>query len=501
MSAFNDNDGIPSTGNKWLLSDVLRGEWGFEGVVVSDWGSVGGLVPHGSARDKRDAARQCLEAGCDMDMMSRSYLGNLESLVSSGEVDEAVVDRAVRRVLRLKLELGLFDRPYTAKAGNTAIYSDKVRETACRLAEESSVLLKNDGILPLGDNVGRVLLTGPMADAAYDQMGTWALDGDKTRTVTPLKAMRNMLPASTKLVYLPVLDYPRQEEMTDLRRFRQEASKADVIIVFVGEEQMMSGEAHCLSDLHLQGRQSELIEIAAGTGKPVVAVIMAGRPLAIGRDLDKSSALLYMWHPGTMGGEAAVNLLWGKASPSGRLPMTFPRNEGQIPIYYNHKHTSHIAKGTEGNLKMIPREKPQSVMGHTSSYLDVPPTPLFPFGYGLTYTEFELSDISVGKASVSVSDTVEVSLTVTNTGKRKGVAVVQFYTGRTCASVTRPMKELKGFERVELEPAESRRITYGIPVESLSFCRGDMTWGVELGECYVVAGLDSAAGISVKFIV
>lgn len=500
MSSFNDNDGEPATGNKWLLSDVLRGEWGFEGIVVSDWGSVGGLIPHGSAKDKRDAARQCLEAGCDMDMMSYSYLRNLKSLISSGEMDVEVLDRAVRRVLKLKLELGLFDNPYTGKR-ETAIYSEKVLDTACRLAEESAVLLKNDGILPLGEKVRRVLLAGPMADAAYDQMGTWALDGDKTRTLTPLKAMREMLPDSIHLEYMPVLDYPRQEEMSDLRKFRREASKADVTVIFVGEEQMMSGEAHSLSNLHLQGRQSELIEIAAETGKPLVVVVMAGRPLVIDRELEKSSALLYMWHPGTMGGKAAVNLLWGYSSPSGRLPITFPRNEGQIPIYYNHKHTSHIAKGTEGDLKKIPREKPQSVMGHTSSYLDVPPTPLFPFGYGLTYTGFEVSDVQVENPRVSVSDTLEVSLTVSNTGSRKGTAVVQFYTGRASASVTRPMKELKGFVRVELEPAESKQIKCRIPVESLSFCRKDMSWGMEAGECYVIVGLDSSSGIRREFIV
>ena len=499
MSSFNDNDGEPSTGNKWLLTDVLRGEWGFEGIVVSDWGSVGGLIPHGSATDKRDAAKQCLEAGCDMDMMSYSYLRHLKDLIVSGELQEELLDRAVRRVLKLKLELGLFDNPYALREGQSRIYSEPVLDTACSLAEESSVLLKNDGILPLGEDIRRVLVTGPMADAAYDQMGTWALDGDKSRTMTPLKAMEEMLPASVRLTYMPVLEYPRQEEMPDVRKFRREAAKADVVLVFVGEEQMMSGEAHSLSSLHLQGRQSSLIGIAAETGTPVVVVVMAGRPLVIERELEQSSALLYMWHPGTMGGKAAVNLLWGYSSPSGRLPISFPRNEGQIPVYYNHKHTSHIAKGTEGNLANIPREKPQSVMGHTSSYLDVPPSPLFPFGYGLSYTDFELSDLSVEKPAVSASDTLEVCVTVSNIGNRKGVAVVQFYTGRSSASVTRPMRELKGFERVALEPSESRQIRCRIPVESLSFCRKDMSWGVEPGKCYVIAALDSSGGISEEF--
>ena len=499
MSSFNDNDGEPATGNRWLLTDVLRGEWGFDGMVVSDWGSVGGLVPHGSAADKRDAARQCLTAGCDMDMMSYSYLRNLRELISSGEIDITVLDEAVRRVLRLKARLGLLDSPYSRRAERTSLYSEAVLDTACRLAEESSVLLKNDGVLPLGDGVRHVLVTGPMADAAYDQLGTWSLDGEKSRTVTPLAALRAMLPETVTVEYVPALEYPRDEDVSGFASLRRAARKVDVVIAFVGEEQMMSGEAHSLSSLRLQGHQTELLRTVAGTDTPLVTVVMAGRPLVIGEESGLSSALLYMWHPGTMGGKAVVNLLWGYSSPSAKLPVTFPRCEGQIPIYYNHKHTSHIAKGTEGDLSRVPREKPQSVMGHTSSYLDIPPTPQFPFGFGLTYTEFETGSPQLSSSELPEDGILRVSVDVRNVGAREGTEVVQFYVGRKSASVTRPMKELKGFVRVSLAPGETRTVECEIPVSDLAFCRKDMSWGVEKGDYTLMAGNSSVSLKSEKF--
>ena len=499
MSSFNDNDGEPATGNRWLLTDVLRGEWGFDGMVVSDWGSVGGLVPHGSAVDKRDAAKQCLAAGCDMDMMSYSYLRNLKELILSGEIDVAVLDESVRRVLRLKSRLGLLDYPYSRRTEHTALYSDAVLDTSCRLAEESSVLLKNDGVLPLGDEVRRVLVTGPMADAAYDQLGTWSLDGEKSRTVTPLVALRTMLPETVTVEYIPALEYPRDEDVAGLAVLRRAARRADVVIAFVGEEQMMSGEAHSLSSLRLQGHQTELLRTIAGVGTPLVTVVLAGRPLVVGEENDLSSALLYMWHPGTMGGKAAVNLLWGHSAPSGKLPVTFPRCEGQIPIYYNHKHTSHIAKGTEGDWSRVPREKPQSVMGHTSSYLDVPPTPQFPFGFGLTYTEFEIGYPRLSSSELPGDGILRLSVDVRNVGTREGTEVVQFYVGRKSASVTRPMKELKGFVRVSLAPGEEHTIKYEIPVSELAFCRKYMTWGIEKGDYMLMAGNSSDNTKGVKF--
>ncbi|MBO5693278.1 MAG: glycoside hydrolase family 3 C-terminal domain-containing protein [Tidjanibacter sp.] len=501
MTSFNDNDGLPSTGNKWLLTELLREQWGFEGVVVSDWGSVAGLIPHGVAHDKRDAAHQCIEAGCDVDMSSRSYLLHLKELIESGEVDMAVLDEAVRRVLKLKMELGLFEQPYARTPEQSDIYSEPILATACRLAEESIVMLKNEGgVLPIvPEKVKRVLVVGPMADAPYDQMGTWALDGDKTHTVTPIAAMQQEWGEKVQIEYIPCLTHPRDKSTAEFKKMKKAARKADVVVAFVGEEQMMSGEAHSLSSLDLQGAQAEMLEALAEVDTPLVTVFLAGRPLTIARQVEISDAILYAWHPGTMGGQALSNIIFGKANPSGKLPVTFPRNVGQIPLYYNHKHTSHRAKGTEGNLDNIPREAYQSVMGHTSSYLDVAPSPLFHFGYGLSYTTFELSDIKIENTAVTAEDTIRVSIVVTNTGEVDGTEVVQLYTGRKTASVTQPMKELKGFQRVTLKAGESRRVEFELPVGRLAFHNRDMVLAVEEGKYTLWLGTDCQNGLKTYF--
>ena len=499
MTSFNDNDGLPSTGNRWLLTELLREQWGFEGVVVSDWGSVAGLIPHGVAHDKRDAAEQCIEAGCDVDMSSRSYLLHLKDLIEKGEVDIAVLDEAVRRVLTLKMELGLFEQPYARTAEQSDIYSEEVLSTACRLAEESIVMLKNEAVLPLGEGVKRVLVVGPMAHAPYDQMGTWALDGDKAHTVTPIMALREEWGDKVEIDYLPVLTHPRDKSTAEFKKMQKAARKADVVVAFVGEEQMMSGEAHSLSSLDLQGVQSDMLEALAEVDTPLVTVFLAGRPLTIARQVEISDAILYAWHPGTMGGKAIANILFGKANPSGKLPVTFPRNVGQIPIYYNNKHTSHRAKGTEGNLDNIPREAPQSVMGHTCSYLDVEPTPLFHFGYGLTYTTFELSDIKIESTEVGADDTIRVSVVVANTGAVEGTEIVQLYTGRKTASVTQPIKELKGFQRVTLAAGESRRVEFELPVSRLAFHNRNMVLAVEEGKYTLTLGTDCMNGLKTYF--
>lgn len=499
MTSFNDNDGLPSTGNRWLLTELLREQWGFEGVVVSDWGSVAGLIPHGVSPDKRDAAKQCITAGCDMDMSSRSYLLHMKDLIEKGEVDMAVLDEAVRRVLRLKVQLGLLDQPYARKTSQSDIYSEPVLETACKLAEESVVMLKNDGVLPIAGTIRKVLVVGPMADAAYDQMGTWALDGDKTHTVTPVAAMKEYWGDKVEITYIPCLTHPRDKSTDEFKNMVKAAKKADIVVAFVGEEQMMSGEAHSLSSLDLQGVQGQMLEALAETDTPLVTVFMAGRPLTIERQVEISDAVLYAWHPGTMGGKALADILFGAANPSGKLPVTFPRNVGQIPIYYNHKHTSHKAKGTEGNLDSIPREAYQSVMGHTSSYLDVAPSPLFHFGYGLSFTTFELSDIVLESKEVQADGYIRASVVVTNTGNREGTEVVQLYTGRKTASVTQPMKELKDFQRVKLAPGESRKVEFDVPVSRLAFHNRDLELVVEAGNYTLTIGTDSQSGLRTYF--
>lgn len=499
MTSFNDNDGLPSTGNHWLLTELLREQWGFKGLVVSDWGSVAGLIPHGVAVDRRDAAKQCIIAGCDMDMSSRAYLLQMKDLIEKGEVDVALLDQAVRRVLKLKVELGLLDQPYARKVEKTEVYSEPILDTACRLAEESVVMLKNDSVLPLGDNVRRILVAGPMADAPYDQMGTWALDGDKKQTVTPIMALRELYGDKVEIDYIPALTHPRDKSTAEFKNLVKAAKKADVILAFVGEEQMMSGEAHSLSSLDLQGAQSQMLEVLAETGKSLVTVFIAGRPMTIARQVEISDAILYAWHPGTMGGKALANIISGAVNPSGKLPVTFPRNVGQIPIYYNHKHTSHRAKGTEGNLDNIPREAPQSVMGHTSSYLDVSPSPLFCFGYGMSYTSFEVSDLVLENSEVTADGNIKVSVMVKNTGSREGTEVLQLYTGRKVASVTQPMKELKDFKRVSLPAGESCKVEFEVPVSRLAFHNRDMVLAVEPGNYTLTVGTDSQNGLRTYF--
>ena len=499
MTSFNDNDGLPSTGNRWLLTELLREQWGFKGLVVSDWGSVAGLIPHGVAKDKRDAAKQCIIAGCDMDMSSRSYLHHMKELIEKGEVDVALLDQAVRRVLKLKVELGLFDKPYARKPERSQVYSQPILDAACRLAEESVVMLKNDSVLPLGDNVRRILVAGPMADAPYDQLGTWTLDGDKKQTVTPIMALRELYGDKVEIDYIPALTHPRDKSTAEFKALVKAAKKADVSLAFVGEEQMMSGEAHSLSSLDLQGAQSQMLEALAKTGTPLVTVFMAGRPMTIARQVEISDAILYAWHPGTMGGKALANIISGAVNPSGKLPVTFPRNVGQIPIYYNHKHTSHRAKGTEGNLDKIPREAPQSVMGHTSSYLDVAPSPLFCFGYGMSYTSFEVSDLVLENNEVTADGNIKVSVMVKNTGSREGTEIVQLYTGRKVASVTQPMKELKDFKRVTLSAGESCKVEFEIPVSRLAFHNRDMVLAVEPGNYTLTVGTDSQNGLRTYF--
>ena len=360
-------------------------------------------------------------------------------------------------------------------------------------------MLKNDKVLPLGNDIKRVLVTGPMANAPYDQMGTWALDGDKTHTVTPIMALKEIYGDKVEIEYIQCLTHPRDNSIAEFKKLLKAARKADVVLAFVGEEQMMSGEAHSLSSLDLQGAQSQMLEALAETGTPLVTVFMAGRPMTIARQVEISDALLYAWHPGTMGGKALADIIFGVANPSGKLPVTFPRNVGQIPIYYNHKHTSHRAKGTEGNLDKIPRESPQSVMGHTSSYLDVAPTPLFPFGYGLSYTSFELSDIQIESKEVASDGKIRASIIVKNTGSCEGTEVVQLYTGRKVASVTQPMKELKDFKRITLSAGESCKVEFEVPVSRLAFHNRNMELAVEGGNYTLTIGTDSQNGLRTYF--
>lgn len=497
MTSFNDNDGVPSTGNVFLVKDVLRGEWGFDGLVVTDWNSMGEMINHGFGTDRKDVARKSLEAGVDMDMMTYGFLSHLEELVHSGAVKESAIDQAVRNILRVKILLGLFENPYVdVEAGKAVQYAPEHLAAAQKTAEESAILLKNDGVLPLkADAVRNILVTGPMADAPHDQLGTWAFDGQSAHTVTPLKALQERFPG--KVTYVQGLrnSRSRRERFDDVVAA---ARRADVVLVFLGEEAILSGEAHSLADLNLKGSQSELLAALKATGKPVVATVMAGRPLTIERDLPNCGALLYAFHPGTMGGPALANLLFGDVNPSGKTPVTFLRTVGQAPLYYSHNMTGRPYNG-ETLLDDIPEEAGQTSLGNTSYYLDYGAYPLFPFGYGLSYTTFAYSGIALDREAYGTEDTVQVSFTLANTGACAGTEVVQIYVRDLVGSITRPVKELKHFERVALEPGESRTLTVGIPVSDLAFVGLDGVKKVEPGEFQLWVAGDSASGKPVSF--
>uniref|UniRef100_UPI0040561F34 glycoside hydrolase family 3 N-terminal domain-containing protein n=1 Tax=Alistipes sp. TaxID=1872444 RepID=UPI0040561F34 len=496
MTSFNDVDGLPSTGNDWLLRDILREEWGFDGMVVTDWNSSGEMIAHGFAEDLKHATELSINAGVDMDMMSWGFIQHTKSLIEEGKLSMETIDNAVRNILKLKFRLGLFENPYVdVTLARKVAYAPEHLAAAKQCAIESTVLIQNNNnVLPLAKG-STILVTGPMADAPYDQLGTWAFDGEEQYTVTPLKA----LAAHFNVINAPTLSYSRDTDTSSFKAAQKAAKKADAIVVCVGEEAILSGEAHSLSNLNLQGAQSQLIAAMRATGKPVVVVVIAGRPLTIERDLAKCDAMLYSFHPGTMGGEALADLIAGEAVPSGKLPMTFLRDAGQAPFYYNHPMTGRPNNGTETLLHDIPLKAGQTSLGCTSYYLDTGYGPLFPFGYGLSYTTFEYANVNLDKYEHNKSDYIHIDFDLTNTGDREATEVVQIYVRDLVGSVVRPVKELKGFMRVTLKPGETKHLMYDLPVSDLAFWNRDMEYVVESGEFQLWVAGDSASGEPINF--
>ena len=495
MTSFNDNDGVPSTGNTFVVKGVLRGEWGFDGLVVTDWDSMGEMINHGFGVDRKDVAEKAVNAGVDMDMMTFGFLSHLEELVKSGSVKEKTIDNAVRNILRVKVLLGLFENPYIdVEAGRAVQYAPEHLASAQKTVEESVILLKNDGVLPLKGGP-RILVTGPLADAPHDQLGTWAFDGEKAHTVTPLEALQARFPG--RVEYVPGLTYSR-EKRSGFADVVTAARRADVVLAFLGEEAILSGEAHSLADLNLKGSQSELLAALKTAGKPVVATVMAGRPLTIERDLPNVDAMLYSFHPGTMGGPALANILFGDVNPSGKTPITFLRTVGQAPLYYAHNMTGRPYNG-ETLIDDIPAEAGQTSLGNTSYYLDYGAYPLFPFGYGLSYTTFAYSGIGLDKDTYKAEDTISITFTLANTGAYDGTEVAQVYVRDLVGSLTRPVKELKAFRRVSLKAGESNTVTLQIPVQELAFVGLDGVKKVEPGDFQLWVAGDSASGEPVSF--
>lgn len=499
MTSFNDNDGVPSTANKFVLRDVLRDEWKYDGMVVSDWASVLEMVNHGFCKDGKDAAEKALNAGVDMEMVSATYIRNLKQSLEEKKVKMEDIDNAVRNILRLKFRLGLFENPYIVTPQSVK-YADEHLKKAQKAAEQSVILLKNENqVLPLQSNIKTLAVVGPLADAPYEQLGTWVFDGEKEHTQTPLMALRAMYGDKVNILYEPGLAYSRDKSLDRLAPAVSAARRADAIIVFVGEESILSGEAHSLTDLGLQGKQSELIEALAAVGKPLVTVVMAGRQLAIADEVEKSDAVLYSFHPGTMGGPAIADILFGKVSPSGKSPVTFPRMSGQVPIYYAHHNTGRPANPVEMLIDEIPVEAGQTSIGCRSFYLDAGSQPLFPFGYGLSYTTFEYSDLALSAEKLSTSDILTVTVNLKNIGKYDGTEVVQLYVQDKVGSVTRPVKELKGFQRVFLKAGESKKVTFSLPIADLAFWGLNMNYIVEPGDFNLWVGTNSKEGLTAEF--
>lgn len=498
MTSFNDNDGIPASGNSYILKNILRDEWKFDGFVVSDWASIGEMIAHGFAKDDKQAAEISANAGLDMEMVTGAYLKYLPELIKEGKVSMATVDNAVRNILRIKFRLGLFENPYVDTNKASVMYADAHMKAARRAAVESAILLKNDNnTLPLAESK-KIAVIGPMANAPHDQLGTWIFDGDKNHTVTPIGALKGDY-KHIRYVYEPALAFSREKNTANFEKAKQAAASADVAVVFLGEESILSGEAHSLSNINLIGVQSELLKAVKSTGKPVVLVIMAGRPLTIERDLPFADAVLFNFHPGTMGGPAIFDLLFGKANPSGKLPATFVREVGQIPMYYNHNNTGRPAPEKVMGLDEIELEAGQTSLGNTSFYLDSGKDPLYPFGYGLSYSMFEYSGLTLSSASIPMNGTLTARVTLKNTSNVDGTEVAQLYIQDIVGSVVRPVRELKGFQRVALKAGESKIIEFKLSADDLAFYGRDLIKRTEAGDFNIWIGGDSNASLKSTF--
>lgn len=487
MASFNEIGGIPSSGSKYLLNDILRDEWGFKGFVVSDWNSIGELINHGFASDLKHAGEISLNAGLDMDMESRAYSTHLKQLVTESKVDETTIDKSVKRILRIKFMLGLFDDPYrycNKEREEKNIMTEQIKKASLEIAQRSFVLLKNSNqILPLKKDYKKIALIGPLADNSTDPIGGWGGLGDSSDVTTVLEGFENYVKESTQILYAPGCNIDDQDKSGfDEALFK--AKESDIIILCIGESREQTGEACSRSTLDLPGVQEELAKELLKTGKPIVVVLMNGRPLSINWLNNNVNAILETWFAGTMAGDAIAKVLFGDYNPSGKLPVTFPRTVGQVPIYYNHKNTGR------------PGDKENH---YTSQYLDLPLTPLYPFGYGLSYTTFEYNSLNLSTNNITNNDSVVVSVKVKNTGDYDGEEVVQMYVQDLVGSVTRPVKELKGFKKIMLKRREEKTVSFTIHEKDLRFTAADMNFKSEPGLFKVYVGTNSVDLIESEF--
>jgi beta-glucosidase len=509
MASFNEIDGIPATGNKWLLTDLLHNQWGFNGFVVTDYTGISEMIDHGMGNLKEVSAL-ALKAGVDMDMVANGLLGTLKESLDEGKVTQQEIDQACRRILEAKYRLGLFEDPYRycdVNRAKTEVFTPENRQVAREIAAQTFVLLKNDNqILPL-QNKKTIALVGPLADNRENMPGTWSVAGDFAKSVSLLDGLKNALgneanilcAMGTNVVSDPQLDarisifgkptkWDNRSQKEMIAEAVAAARKSDVVIAAVGESSEMSGEASSRSDISLPANQKELLEALLATGKPVVMVLFTGRPLTISWEKANVPAILNVWFAGTEAGDAIADVLLGKVNPSGKLSSTFPQNVGQIPLYYNHKNTGR------------PLQEGKWFSKFRSNYLDVSNNPLFPFGYGLSYTTFDYKNLKLSDSSLTAEGQLKVSVDVTNSGKYDGAEVVQLYIRDMVGSVTRPVKELKGFQKLFLKKGETRTVEFTLTEKDLRYYNSDLKFVSESGDFKVFVGTSSASTLEAGFV-
>lgn len=490
MTSFNELDGLPASGNQHLLTGILRDEWNFDGFVVTDYTSINEMVPHGVVANNKEAAELAFNAGVTMDMQGGVYAQYIPELIKEGKIKESVLEAYVRSVLEMKYRLGLFEDPYrylNVSREQQTLYAQELMDHALEVAKESIVLLKNDAfkgspILPISKSVKSIALIGPLADNQKDMLGTWHVAGDESKAITLLRGIRETAP-DVRINYAYGTGFNGNDN-SGFAEALKVAKQSDVVVMALGENYQQSGEAASRSEIGLPGNQLELLKQVQALGKPVVLLVMAGRPLTLEWSNENVPAIVNTWHLGTMAGKAIAEVIFGDHNPSGKLTMTFPRNVGQIPVYYNMKNT-----GRPFDAKNK----------YTSKYIDVANEPLYPFGYGLSYSSFSYSTIELDKKELTQNETLNISVNLQNTGKYDGKEVVQLYVRDLVGSVTRPVKELKGFQKVDLKAGESRKVTFSLTTRDLAFYTRDMSFKAENGEFEVFIGTSSAEGVSARF--
>lgn len=493
MNSFNDINGIPATANKYILREKLKGEWNFSGFVVSDWGSIGEMVAHGYSLDGKDAALKAVMAGSDMDMESRCYKNDLKKLVEEGKVPVSVIDDAVKRILIKKFEMGLFDDPFrfcNEKREAEQTNNAENRKIAREAGEKSIVLLKNENnILPLSKDLKTIALIGPFMKAKTANHGFWAVSfpDDSARIISQYDGIKNQIRKSTKILYTKGCNI-NDGDTSGFDEAVKIAMQADVVVMSMGEAPDMSGEAKSQSNLHFPGVQEELLKAVHATGKPIVLLINAGRPLVFNWAADNIPAILYTWWLGTEAGNSIADVLFGNYNPSGKLPISFPRTEGQIPVYYNHYSTGRPTKNDQDKI-------------YVSAYIDLANSPKYPFGYGLSYTNFTFTDLNISNKELSISknDSIVVSVNVSNTGEYDGEEVTQLYIRDLVGCVVRPVRELRGFQKVFLKKGETRKVTFTLTPSDLKFYNYEVQYINEPGDYQIFVGNSSLANLKQSF--